>query len=432
MTTSIANTSFLIVEDNPYDLHALHRSLSKTFSDWTVYGASSLHHLENVISQTHPTIGIVDYHLPDATGIEVIETLKQTVGNIPLIMVTGGIDATEAAQALKLGATDYVEKDDKGQYLQKITQSVKDILEQPQYVQLETAQYRQLMYSNALLTQRSQPHQMAQKARNILQTTCKHYPQHMGGVLYKLLPGGGRRMLASYSVGDLTNTYNLETYKLDLRIDDHLAAQLILFKHPQADQLSLPVKDVLHRELTSLLRQEKSINRLREKASHDALTGALNRHMLMPNINKELARMQRTKLPLSVLMLDLDHFKTVNDQHGHLSGDNVLRQFADLVRLNLRLTDTFIRYGGEEFIVLLPETEGTLAARIAERIRLAVSAHTFFSPENTPISVTVSIGYTTASDGKDNPMQLISAADTGLYEAKENGRNQVKLGTWKL
>ncbi len=430
MTTQVqvTNTNFLVVEDNPYDLHALNRSLKRNFADWTVYGASSLHHMENVIAHTFPAIGIVDYHLPDANGLEVIDTIKQTLGEIPVIVVTGGIEATEAAKALKLGAFDYVEKDNDGIYLQKITESVQAILAQPQYVQLAADQYRELLFSNALLVHRNMPLALAEKSRTIIETICQHYPQHRGGVLYRYESNGARRMVSAYSATDLQSTDCLTPYRIEFTLDGVHAGQLVLFKPQDAQSLSKQNFEIVQREFSNLLQQAADIEELQKRASHDALTGALNRHMLLPRLDVELSRTRRTDNPLSVLMLDIDHFKSVNDRFGHVVGDRVLTEFAAVVRENLRIADTFVRYGGEEFVVLLPETEGTHAAMIAERIRRAVEAYTFETNVPHPFSVTVSIGYVTSLEGNDPPMRLIAAADSALYAAKSDGRNQIKLG----
>jgi two-component system cell cycle response regulator len=167
--------------------------------------------------------------------------------------------------------------------------------------------------------------------------------------------------------------------------------------------------------------------RLEQLASTDALTGCLNRRALSEVLERELDRARRYSLVLTILMVDLDHFKHVNDTMGHLVGDTVLRQMGDLLRRELRSVDSVARYGGEEFVIALPET-GTHGAMVfAERLRQRIQQQPF-GDGGTPLSVTVSIGVATFPDQKiTNPETFLALADTALYRAKADGRNLVRL-----
>jgi diguanylate cyclase (GGDEF)-like protein len=157
----------------------------------------------------------------------------------------------------------------------------------------------------------------------------------------------------------------------------------------------------------------------------DGLTQIHNQRYLAEFLDREVVRSQRHARPLSVLMLDIDRFKTINDTHGHLCGDFVLRELADLVRKNVRKEDLFARYGGEEFVVVLVEATREEAGVAAERIRQSVADH-LFRFEATPIHLTVSIGVaSTAGDPAMTPTHLLRAADENLYQAKRAGRNRV-------
>ncbi len=160
--------------------------------------------------------------------------------------------------------------------------------------------------------------------------------------------------------------------------------------------------------------------RLDRAARHDALTGALNRAGFEPLLEHAMATARRYDRPLSLLMADLDHFKAVNDRYGHEMGDRVLAHFARIVSDRLRNSDTLVRWGGEEFIVLLPETDPDGGWRIAEALRQTVAAST--SP--TGEAVTVSIGVATLRPD-DTVKSLIRRADAGAYRAKRGGRNRV-------
>ncbi|VVP09431.1 hypothetical protein PS858_03226 [Pseudomonas fluorescens] len=164
---------------------------------------------------------------------------------------------------------------------------------------------------------------------------------------------------------------------------------------------------------------------LAQLAATDALTGVANRRMLDQTLRHEWFRAQRSGKPLSVLMIDADHFKAFNDQHGHQAGDDALRALAKVIDEHVRRpTDLVARYGGEEFSVILAETDSAGAQQIAEHIRSAVEQLPFVAGVESPI--TVSIGISTWTPTTDTSLeQLLFAADKALYQAKESGRNRV-------
>jgi len=155
----------------------------------------------------------------------------------------------------------------------------------------------------------------------------------------------------------------------------------------------------------------------------DGLTQIHNKRYLFEALERELIRARRHSRALSLVMFDIDFFKRINDQCGHLAGDYVLRELAEVVQDRIRRDEVFARYGGEEFAIMMPETELQGAVTLAETLREKVAEHRFsFQGEN--ISVTVSMGCA-AIDGEDNATQLIARADEKLYDAKRAGRNRV-------
>ncbi|GEM_PF-3223337 len=158
----------------------------------------------------------------------------------------------------------------------------------------------------------------------------------------------------------------------------------------------------------------------------DELTGLYNRRHFNATFAIELRRAIRYNHPLSVVMMDIDHFKRVNDVYGHLVGDEVLRGLGRVLDRYVRETDITARYGGEEFIMGLPETPAPLAARLAERMRQGVAEKTFEPEKGDPFHVTVSLGVATREDEVD-PQALVAKADAALYAAKEAGRNRVVM-----
>jgi two-component system cell cycle response regulator len=156
----------------------------------------------------------------------------------------------------------------------------------------------------------------------------------------------------------------------------------------------------------------------------DHLTGVGNKRFLLETLDREIPRAQRHSRNLSALMMDIDLFKEVNDTYGHLVGDALLKEIATIVRAKLRPDDTFVRYGGDEFAAVLPETLLQDAVNTAERLRQIVMAHEF-TIEGESIKVTISIGVIEFQKGWAND-QLIKAADEMLYQAKHDGRNCVR------
>ena len=170
--------------------------------------------------------------------------------------------------------------------------------------------------------------------------------------------------------------------------------------------------------------REKTESQLQALASTDPLTGLPNRSMLEPALQRQVGEADRRESPFAVLSMDLDHFKTINDQRGHEAGDRALLAFADLLRQRLRSSDLPCRWGGEEFQVLLSNTDPDGAFRIAEEIRSTLE-HTPVELDDGVVSMTVSIGVASYPLDADDAASLLIVADRRLYQAKMRGRNQV-------
>lgn len=159
--------------------------------------------------------------------------------------------------------------------------------------------------------------------------------------------------------------------------------------------------------------------RWRALADHDPLTGLPNRRYLERALAREHAVAEREDAPLSLLYIDVDHFKAFNDRYGHAAGDDVLAHIGEVMRAQLRVSDPFGRWGGEEFLAILPRADADAALRLAERLRHGVATH----PGPAPTTVTISVGVATSPPG-GSPEELVETADRRLYEAKRLGRNR--------
>jgi diguanylate cyclase (GGDEF)-like protein/PAS domain S-box-containing protein len=185
----------------------------------------------------------------------------------------------------------------------------------------------------------------------------------------------------------------------------------------ESEKVGVIFKDITeHKEL-----QEK----LREQANIDSLTGCHNRRCFLDDFGQEFMRTRRYGGDLSVLMLDLDHFKAINDRHGHQAGDKVLKSFVQVCRRHMREVDVMGRLGGEEFAILLPETEIEQAFEIAERLYKAVAEQEITLENSGAVHVTTSLGIASLAESDANIEAIINRADVALYKAKEAGRNRV-------
>lgn len=231
---------------------------------------------------------------------------------------------------------------------------------------------------------------------------------------------------------ELISYTNLKDFPLTVVVTEPLSQTLRVW-HSQviwgsaALVLITLVAAIFSASLVHTLRQQENHRfQLTLLATTDSLTGVLNRRRFTEVGTDEFFRCRRYDKPMSLLMLDIDHFKNVNDTWGHLAGDHVLQNFAATINVAIRETDRMGRWGGEEFAVLLPETDLTDAGAVAERIRYAVQESTSMSLDGeSPIRVTVSIGVASLSPNDTSFENILSRADNCLYNAKTIGRNCV-------
>jgi len=196
-------------------------------------------------------------------------------------------------------------------------------------------------------------------------------------------------------------------------VDPHIGQDTHLTLRLAAQHLALIFQNAQH------------FAQIKKKADHDGLTQINNRQHFDKRLNEEIKRHQRHGQPLSLLMLDVDHFKDINDTYGHQAGDMVLQSLGRLLTISLRASDFSARYGGEEFTVILPQTEREQALKLAERLRNEVAGRDYLF-EGQSFSITVSLGVASFDPSRPtSPYTIVSRADRALYRAKERGRNTV-------
>jgi diguanylate cyclase (GGDEF)-like protein len=261
-------------------------------------------------------------------------------------------------------------------------------------------------------------------ARETLESFARHSFSRL-----EVLPGATVDVIVH---GDADGTRRADvssTHFLSLPLRGAGGALAVLARDPAVfADVSYSLVESIRPYLALVLDNARLYDRMRALSAHDSLTGMLNHRAIHERLAEEIERARRYKHPLSVVICDLDHFKRVNDGYGHMAGDAVLRHAAQVMRRHLRSTDAFGRYGGEEFLAVLPENDLEAGRHAAERLRSALAGHRVELPGDEVVAVTGSFGVA-ASDEVADPTTadaLVALADTRLYEAKRAGRNRVR------
>jgi two-component system cell cycle response regulator len=205
---------------------------------------------------------------------------------------------------------------------------------------------------------------------------------------------------------------------LDLGVNDFIMRPI------ERNELAARVRTQIRRQRYAVELRE-SVNHTLALAVTDELTGLYNRRYFERHLAIMLDKAREQDRDMAVMLIDMDFFKSVNDTHGHDIGDAVLREFALRLKRNIRGVDLACRFGGEEFVVLMPDTDFRQAQGVAERVRMAVAERSFEVGANRSLTVTVSVGVALIEGDTDTPEVLLKRADVALYRAKREGRNRV-------
>lgn len=247
-----------------------------------------------------------------------------------------------------------------------------------------------------------------------------------------------RRLVAQLPAGAIRSRWNLLSVLILAFISSYLVHILVFWNayHSWHDLIVPAVfffgSAFVWMTVTLALQTTRDLRQL-VKLEHenitDPLTGIFNRRYLERRLEEETSRALRYKMPLSILMLDVDHFKRINDTHGHPAGDRVLLHLGKILTDTVRNLDVVARYGGEEFLIVAPDTPSQTAAGLAKRLHQQVSSTplrlTDANGKQLEIPITVSIGGASLNYQIDSQQKLIQSADAALYQAKQNGRNQI-------
>ncbi|GIX40725.1 MAG: GGDEF domain-containing protein [Leptospiraceae bacterium] len=413
----------LIVEDSKLSREYTNQILKKYYN--TIYTAENGIEGIEIFKTYLPDIVITDIRMPEMDGLTMLKEMKKINNNFYSIVLSAHDEKDILKTSILHGVTRFITKPIKIEELVKTIESIK----------------KNILFTKKLNLQN-------QLIENILNSLDIIVAISDGNELYALNQYGlnligyssieefrkEHKCICEFFInepGFIQNTDNwlskletLEEEKRKILIYDVKLKQNRIFFVNAKPFLEDPQKKIV--SFYDITLQEKQKEELKKLATIDFLTGIYNRHhfhtILQFQFEKQI-RYPQLK-PFAILMMDLDHFKEINDKHGHLIGDEVLKEFAHLVKNNIRKSDFFARWGGEEFIILVPETNREKALQLGEKIRSLVENH-FKNNYKLP-KVTVSIGISIYSSN-DTIHSLIERADQALYMAKRNGRNRVEI-----
>ncbi len=391
-----------------------------------------------------PELVLLDVRMPGMDGFEVCRRIKdnEQLRDIPVIFISGAVDTEDKLRAFAAGGVDYITKPfQKEEVLARVHT----------HVALHHSR-RLLMEADLALRKSEQRLRVAQSVAHLghwemdMQSGAMKWSEETYRVL-GMDPNTAASSLAAFLqavhpddrahvASSIEQARNGGELDMDFRIvlpDGrsrvvHSKGVLMTFaddeRHPELIGTVQWIKEMIG-VVQDITERKEMEQRLEHEARTDALTGCATRRHFMEQANLELARVRRYGGKLSMLMLDLDHFKRINDSYGHHAGDLTLQKLAQVCHGVLRQEDVGGRLGGEEFAVLLVETSKASAHEVAERLRQAIAAAEVPLEDGSCVHFTTSIGVATAEPEDSNIEALIKRADQALYQAKNTGRNRV-------
>ena len=445
----------LVVDDTPQSLRLLESRLQAEYFD--VRTATNGREALAVAGSERIDLVVLDVMMPDMTGFEVCAALKAEprTAQMPVIIVTSLDEAEARVKGLESGADDFLTKPVSDLALVTRVKSLLRLKMVTDELELRAAAMQSVGFTvSSPVPDRAALHgsilvvdDRINSTRKIRQALQRPFQLEITGdpaaaielarnrdfdlflISLSLQQGDGLRLCTQIKTIDrlrqspvLLITDANETQKvfraLDLGVNDYIVRPF------DENELRARVRTQLRRKLYQD-RLRNMMSQAVEFAVTDPLTGLYNRRYLEVHLRSALARAAASEKPVCLFLFDIDHFKIINDTYGHDAGDDVLRSFAERLREGVRGVDLVSRHGGEEFVLVMPDTDADYAASVAERLRSDVEREPFVTRSGAQIPVTVSVGIAEWHGPSDTPDDLIRRADSALFSAKRAGRNRV-------
>jgi two-component system cell cycle response regulator len=445
----------LIVDDIPTNVRLLEARLTAEYFDVTT--ASSGKRALEIVNEQQIDIVLLDVMMPEMDGFEVCQHLKADArtAHIPVVMITALDQPSDRVKGLRAGADDFLTKPvDDVQLMARVkslvrlkalTDELRSRAQTGQEIAIEDAM-RAMDAANSeggriLLVDNDQ--RSAERLVGYLGTHNVDVLGNPADAALRVATGEYELAIVSMSLGD----FDPLRVCSQMRTLEQTRALPILLVAEDTDRprvvrgLDLGVNDFIMRpvernELAARVRTQirryryaaelrQSVTQTLALAVTDELTGLYNRRYFDRHLSLMLEKAREQERDMAVMLIDMDFFKSVNDNHGHDIGDAVLKEFSQRLRRNIRGVDLACRFGGEEFVVLMPDTDYRQAQGVAERVRMAVAERGFETPEMRPLTVTCSVGVALNEHHTDTPEMILKRADVALYRAKREGRNRV-------
>ena len=447
----------LVVDDVPANVKLLEARLSAEYFD--VATAMSGREALAICEKAECDIVLLDVMMPDMDGFEVCRRIKSNpcTHHIPVVMVTALDHPSDRVRGLDAGADDFLTKPVSDVVLIARVRSLARLKMMTDELRMRALTSREI----GIRSPDSEAIADAGRAGRILivDDRASSYERLAGllaaehtvevepnpnEALFHAAEGNFDLLIVSLALEDydalrlcsqvrsLERTRNVPLLAL-CDVDDN-ARMIRGLEIGVNDYLMRPIdKNELQARVRTQIRKKRYTERLRdnvqqsiEMAITDALTGLYNRRYMESHLTTLVEQAALRGKPLTALVLDIDHFKAINDTYGHDAGDDVLREFATRVRKSIRGIDLACRYGGEEFVIVMPETDMAVATIVAERLRRRIASEPFSIQQGArAIEVTISIGIATLDAAADSAAAILKRADQALYRAKRDGRNRV-------
>ena len=443
----------LVVDDVEANVKLLEAKLSSEYFD--VLTASNGHAALQIVDTELPDVILLDVMMPRMDGFEVCRQLKASrrTADIPEVMVTALTDVASRLRGLEAGADDFLTKPVNDIALFARVRSLVRLKRMMEELRVREEICHQLGGPDAPVAETDGSARVlivdddefaVVRMRETLSPIAEVRHASNCAEAWALVGADTDLIIASLSIQGsdalrfVSQCRANEAFRqlpILLISDDRdlprLAKGLDLGAN---DYVTRPVErnELQARTVTQLVRKrlqdrlQESYQRCIELALTDPLTGLYDRAYLDRHLDELIRRVNQDGVTAALLMFDIDHFKRVNDTHGHDAGDDVLRELAARTLNSVRSVDLVARQGGEEFVVVMPETDLAIAASVAERLRVAVAREAFtVKADGQKLTVTISIGVTSAAAGGDDRERMLKRADIALYTAKNQGRNRV-------